>query len=411
LSIIVQKYGGTSVGSPERIQEVAKRIAFRQEEGLSLAVVVSAMAGETDRLIGLSREVSAAPALREYDVMLASGEQVSSALLAMALQDLGVPARSFLGFQLPIFTDNTHSYAALKRIEVDELCQSLGQGNVAVVAGFQGITTGGDITTLGRGGSDTTAVALAAALAADCCEIYTDVDGIYTCDPNVYSRARKLQQIAYDEMMELAVLGAKVLHSRSVELAKKYKVNVWVRSSFNNSKGTRVCEGGEIMEGALVSGITYSKGEARISVLSVPDRPGVAFRIFDSLAADGINVDMIIQNIGRSNLTDLTFTIPAAELDRAVELVEKVAAEIGAQGVLTDQDIAKISIVGAGMQSHPGVASRMFGALAREGINIIMISTSEIKISCIINARYTELAVRVLHDEFELEKEPGNNKK
>ncbi len=408
MKITVQKFGGTSVGTPGRIRDVAQKIVQRRQEGESLAVVVSAMAGETDRLIRLSNDVSDSAYLREYDVLLASGEQVSAALLSMALQDLGVPARSFLAYQLPIITSDSHSLAMIQRIEVQALYDCLSEGNVAVIAGFQGTTVNGDITTLGRGGSDTTAVALAASLNAACCEIFTDVDGVYTCDPNVYSRARMLERISYDEMMELAVLGARVLHSRCVEMAKKYNVNIRVRSSFNDGKGTRVCEESEKMEGALISGITYSKGEARISVLGVPDRPGIAFQIFDSLALEGINVDMIIQNVGRSNMTDLTFTVPSSELDRAVTRIKQVAHDIKAEGVLADGDIAKISIVGAGMKSHPGVASRMFGALAREGINIIMISTSEIKISCIIDVRYTELAVRVLHDEFELEKEPGS---
>ncbi len=407
MQITVLKYGGTSVGSAERIREVARKVALRYQEGESLAVVVSAMSGETDRLIGLSGEVSGSPDLREVDVLLASGEQVSAALLALALQDLGVPARSFLAFQLPIVTDDNHSLALVQHIEVHVLERHLQERKVAVIAGFQGITTGGDITTLGRGGSDTTAVALSAAIQANSCEIFTDVNGIYTCDPNIYSRARKLEQISYDAMMELAVLGARVLHPRCVELAKKYNVTIRVRSSFDDDPGTQVSEEREQMEGALISGVTYSKGEARISVFGVPDRPGIAFQIFNSLALGSINVDMIIQNVGRSNLTDLTFTVPANDLDRAVKRVEQVAEEIEAEGVLADRDIAKVSIVGAGMKSHPGVASRMFGALAREGINIVMISTSEIKISCIIETRYTELAVRVLHDEFALDRDQG----
>ncbi len=406
MQITVLKYGGTSVGSAERIREVARKVALRYQEGESLAVIVSAMAGETDRLVGLSGQVSGYPDLRELDVLLASGEQVSAALLALALQDLGVPARSFLAFQLPIVTDDNHSLALVQHIEVHALKRHLQERKVAVVAGFQGLTTGGDITTLGRGGSDTTAVALSAAIQADSCEIFTDVNGVYTCDPNIYPRARKLEQISYDEMMELAVLGARVLHPRCVELAKKYNVTIRVRSSFDDGPGTQVSEERGQMEGALISGVTYSKGEARISVFGVPDRPGIAFQIFNSLAMESINVDMIIQNVGRGNLTDLTFTVPVADLDRAVKRVEQVAREIEAEGVLTDRDIAKVSIVGAGMKSHPGVASRMFGALAREGINIIMISTSEIKISCIIETRYTELAVRVLHDEFALERDP-----
>ncbi len=390
------------MGTPERIREVARRIAARREEVDGLAVVVSAMGGETDRLIGLAREVNPNLPSREYDVLLSSGEQVSAALLAMSLEEMGVKARSFLSFQLPVFTDGKHSAALIKDFGAERLREAFARGEVAVVAGFQGINQEGDITTLGRGGSDTTAVAMAAALQADMCEIYTDVEGVYTCDPGICAEARKLQQISYDEMMELAVLGAKVLHTRCVEMAKRFGVNLLVRSSFNNEEGTRVCKEGEEVEGALIAGVTYTRGEAKISVLRVPDTPGVVYRIFAPLAEMGINVDMIIQNISRDNYTDVTFTVPEEDLDTAVKAVETVARQIGADGVLYDRDIAKVSIVGDGMKTHPGVASKMFQALAGEGINIIMISTSEIKISCVIDSRYTELAVRVLHDAFEL---------
>ncbi len=390
------------MGTPERIREVARRIAARREEVDGLAVVVSAMGGETDRLIGLAREVNPRLPSREYDVLLSSGEQVSAALLAMSLEEMGVKARSFLSFQLPVFTDGKHSAALIKDFGAERLREAFARGEVAVVAGFQGINQEGDITTLGRGGSDTTAVAMAAALQADMCEIYTDVEGVYTCDPGICAEARKLQQISYDEMMELAVLGARVLHTRCVEMAKRFGVNLLVRSSFNNEEGTMVCKEGDEVEGALIAGVTYTRGEAKISVLRVPDTPGVVYRIFAPLAEMGINVDMIIQNISRDNYTDVTFTVPEEDLDAAVKAVETLARQIGADGVLYERDIAKVSIVGDGMKTHPGVASRMFGALAEEGINIIMISTSEIKISCVIDARYTELAVRVLHDAFEL---------
>lgn len=404
MAILVQKYGGTSVGTTERIREIARRIAQRREEITKIVVVVSAMAGETDRLLSLAREIAPVPASRELDVLLSSGEQVSAALLAMALCELGKDACSFLSFQLPIRTEGNHVAARIREIRTEKLRAALDEGKIVVIAGFQGINEQGDITTLGRGGSDTTAVALAAALEADCCEIYTDVDGVYTCDPQIHSEARKLARISYEEMLELSGLGAKVLQARCVELAMKYKVRVLVRSSFNHERGTWVDKEGEGMEDALISGVTSSKGEAKISVLGVPDRPGIVYRIFAPLAETGINVDMIVQNISRENHSDVTFTVPAAELGKARGIVKKIAAELEAEGVLEDKNIAKVSIVGAGMKSHPGVACKMFGALAAEGINIQMISTSEIKISCVIEAKYAELAVRVLHDAFELGK-------
>lgn len=402
MSILVQKYGGTSVGSVERIKEVARRIARRHEKIKRIVVVVSAMVGETDRLISLARTISPDPVPRELDVLLSSGEQVSAALLAMALNKLGEETCSFLSFQLPIRTKGNHGAARIQEIETEKIRRILDEGKIVVIAGFQGIDEQGDITTLGRGGSDTTAVALAAALGATCCEIYTDVDGIYTCDPQLHFAARKLAKISYEEMLELSGLGAKVLHPRCVELAMKYGVRLLVCSSFNNEKGTWVDKEGETMEGALISGVTSSKGEAKLSILGVPDRPGIVHQIFAPLAEAGINVDMIVQNISRENFSDVTFTVPDMDLGRTLEIVKKIAGELGAEGTLADKNIAKVSIVGAGMKSYPGVASKMFGALAAEGINIQMISTSEIKISCVIEAKYVELAVRVLHDAFEL---------
>ena len=400
--IIVQKYGGTSVGTVERIKEAARRIAERKKEADAIAVVVSAMGEETDRLVFLGKEIADFPSQREQAVLLSSGEQVSASLLAMALGERGVNARSFLSFQLPILTDERHTAALIKEVSVEKLLHCFQEGEVAVVAGFQGMTQAGEITTLGRGGSDTTAVALAAALNADFCEIYTDVDGVYTCDPQIHAGARKLASISYEGMMELAGLGARVLHNRCVELARKYNVKIHVRSSFNDEEGTWVCREEQEMEGALISSVTYSREEAKISVLGVPDKPGIASMIFIPLAEMGINVDMIIQNIGRNNAADLTFTVHEEELDKALQVVREVVAEIGAEEVHSDRNIAKISIVGGGMRSNPGVASLMFQVLAREGINIMMISTSEIKISCIIDSRYTELAVRILHEAFKL---------
>lgn len=400
---IVQKYGGTSVGTVDRIKEIARRIETRQKEANGIAVVVSAMGKETDRLVSLSQGISHKSPPRELDVLLSSGEQVSAAMLVMALAEINIKARSYLAFQLPIITDNRHTAAMVKDVNTEKLLHSFQAGEVAVIAGFQGLNNYGDITTLGRGGSDTTAVAIAAALEADYCEIYTDVEGIYTCDPQLHKAARKLRNISYESMMEIAGLGAQVLHYRCVELARKYNVKILVRSSFNNSEGTWVCEEEEKMEGTLISGVTYSRGEAKISVFGVPDKPGIASLIFIPLAENGINIDMIIQNIGRNNAADVTFTVPETELQKALQLVKNTATELGAEGVDVDPDIAKISVVGGGMRSNPGVASRMFQALAREGINIMMISTSEIKISCVIDVRYTELAVRILHDAFELE--------
>ncbi len=404
MALIVQKYGGTSVADLNRIRNVARRVAKTRQEGNEVVVVVSAMAGETDRLLQLAWQTGENPDLREVDNLISTGEQVSVALLALALNSLGVPAKSFLGSQIRIITDSAFGKARIQKVEVQRLLKELQEGRVPVVAGFQGVDAEGNITTLGRGGSDTTGVAIAAALKADMCEIYTDVDGVYTTDPNICPKARKLAQITYDEMMEMASLGAKVLQIRSVELAKKFNVPIHVRSSFSDKPGTIVSKEGERMERVLVAGVTYNKNEARITVVRVPDKPGIAARIFSPIAEANIIVDMIIQNSSADGYTDLTFTLPKADLKKALKLVKKTAEEIKAQEVLADENIAKVSIVGAGMVNHPGVAAQMFAALAQENINIMMISTSEIKISCVVEAKYGELAVRVLHKAFRLEK-------
>ena len=402
MALIVQKYGGTSVGSIERIKNVAKRVAAACKEGNRLVVVLSAMSGETNRLVGYTNEVSEFPVSREYDMVISTGEQVTIGLLALALNELGFRARSFLGHQVPIVTDSQFGSARIESIEGGKLMAALDDGVIAVVAGFQGVDPEGNITTLGRGGSDTTAVALAAALKADLCEIYTDVEGVYTTDPNICQDARKLKKISYDEMLEMASLGAKVLQTRSVEFAKKYEVPVMVRSSFNDAPGTLVCKEDKEMEKVVVSGVTYNKDEAKISVLRVPDRPGIAAKLFRPLTEAGINVDMIVQNISHDAHTDLTFTVSKADYKRALKLVKETAGVIEARDVVGDPNIAKVSIVGAGMRSHAGIASKMFEVMSREGINIQMISTSEIKISCVVDVKYTELAVRVLHEAFGL---------
>jgi len=404
VALIVQKYGGTSVGDLNRIRNVARRVAKTRQEGNDVVVAVSAMSGETDRLIQLANQAGDTPDLREYDSLVSTGEQVSGALLALTLQSMGVPSRSFLGFQVRILTDSAFSRARIRRIEVQALRQALKKGIVPVIAGFQGVDKEGNITTLGRGGSDTTGVALAAALKADVCEIYTDVEGVYTTDPNICPDARKLTHITYDEMMEMASLGAKVLQIRSVELAKKYNVPVHVRSSFSDRPGTFVTKEDRKLEKVLVSGVTYNKNEARITLVRVPDRPGIASKIFTPISDANIVVDMIIQNNSADGYTDLTFTVSKADLKRALKLVKATAEEIKAQEVLADENIAKVSVVGAGMVSHAGVATKMFAALSKENINILMISTSEIKISCVIESKYGELAARVLHQAFGLEK-------
>ena len=405
MALVVQKYGGTSVGDIERIKDVARRIIETKKRKNDVVVVVSAMAGETDRLVRLAREIGDCPDEREIDVLISTGEQVSVALMAMALKSMGQEAQSFLAFQVRILTDDAHGKATISHIDSDRILEALQVGKVVVVAGFQGIAEGNSITTLGRGGSDTTAVAIAAALRADVCEIYTDVDGVYTTDPTICEKARKLNRISYEEMMEMASLGAKVLQIRSVEFAMRYNVPIHVRSSFNDQKGTIVCTEDREMEKGLVSGVTYNKGETKLTVTRVPDRPGIAAKLFGALANENILVDMIIQNVSRDGFTDVTFTVLKTDASKAFAVAHKVSAEIEAGDVLIDKDIAKVSIVGTGMRSHWGVASLMFSALAKENINIQLISTSEIRISCVIESKYTELAVRALHDAFALEKE------
>ncbi|HSB68123.1 MAG TPA: aspartate kinase [Candidatus Methylomirabilis sp.] len=402
MALIVQKYGGTSVGDVERIQNVARRVTGARKAGHDVVVVVSAMAGETDRLIGLAHKVAERPNERELDVILATGEQVSIGLLSLAIQGLGFRARSFTGGQVRIQTDDVHTKARIVSIDAERVRQGLAEGEVAIVAGFQGVSAEDEITTLGRGGSDLTAVAMAAALDADVCEIYTDVDGVYTTDPGIVPEARKLPRISYDEMLEMASLGAKVLQTRSVEYAKNYGVAVHVRSSFNDNPGTMVIKEDAAMEKVVVSGIAYNKQEAKITVTRVADRPGIAATLFGRVAAANIVVDMIVQNISQDGLTDISFTVPKADYAKAMEIVRGVTKEMGADKVIGDDRIAKVSIVGVGMRTHSGVAARMFESLGREKINIQMISTSEIKVSCVIEAKYAELAVRVLHEAFGL---------
>ncbi len=398
--LIVQKYGGTSVGSIERIQEVAKRVAATRDAGHQVAVVLSAMSGETNRLLDLSRQISSQPDARESDVLVSSGEQVAIALLAMALKERGYPACSLLGHQIQIETDDAYGRARIKNVQTPRLLNDLKDGTIVVVAGFQGVDARGNITTLGRGGSDTTAVAIAAATQADVCEIYTDVDGVYSADPRICPHAHKLARISYDEMLELASLGAKVLQIRSVEFAKRYQVPVHVRSSFSAGAGTWLVQEDQSMEEVIVSGVTSDLDQAKITLQRVPDRPGLAAQLFMPIARDNVVVDMIIQNASADDKTDMTFTVPKGDVLKALEHVKSAAPEIGAGDVVFDTEVAKVSIVGLGMRSHAGVAARMFEVLAKEGINIQMISTSEIKISIIIDAKYAELAVRVLHDAF-----------
>lgn len=404
--LIVQKFGGTSVGTTDRIKNVARRVAQARAEGNDVVVVVSAMSGETDRLIRLANQISPLPDQREMDMLISTGERVTIALLAMALQESGVAARSFTGRQVGILTDGVHTNARIEQITAERLKESLAEGVVPVVAGFQGINQRSDVTTLGRGGSDTTAVALAAALKADLCDIYTDVDGVYTTDPNIVPNARKLSKISYEEMLEMASLGAKVLQTRSVEFAMKYQVPVRVRSSFNDHEGTLVTKEDLEMEQEVVSGVTYDKNQAKVTLLGVPDRPGIASKIFGALARENVVVDMIIQNVSQGGMTDISFTVPKGDARGAKETLSKLAEEMGVQDIQLTESIAKVSIVGVGMRSHSGVAAKMFSSLAAEGINIMMISTSEIKISCVIDSKYTELAVRTLHDVFELSKTP-----
>lgn len=405
MALIVQKYGGTSVADVGRIQRVARRVVEAKAKGNDVVAVVSAMAGETDRLLSLAYQVSDNPDERELDVILATGEQVSIGLLSLAIQALGYKARSFTGSQVRIQTDEAHTRARIVSVDAERARQAIREGAIVIVAGFQGVTAEDDVTTLGRGGSDLTAVALAAALGAEVCEIYTDVDGVYRADPNLVPEARKLAKISYDEMLELASLGAKVLQARAVEYAKNYNVPIHVRSSFNDSEGTLVVKEDKTMEKVVVSGIAYNTNEARITVPRVIDRPGIAARLFGAVAEAGIVVDMIVQNTGQDGFTDISFTVPKADFRKASQIVSKVAKEIGAGEVIGDEKIAKVSIVGVGMRTHSGVAARMFEALARENVNIMMISTSEIKISCVVDAKYAELAVRALYEAFQLGQE------
>ena len=405
MALVVQKYGGTSVGDADRIKKVASRVLKTKQQGHQVVVVVSAMAGETDKLIRLAQQVAANPDERELDVLVSTGEQVSIALLAIALKDMGFDAKSYLGFQIKIATDSAFGKARITGIESEKMLEDLRNGRVVVVAGFQGVDEADNITTLGRGGSDTTAVAVAAALKADVCEIYTDVNGVYTTDPNVCSKARKLSKISYDEMLEMASLGAKVLQIRSVEFAKRYKVPVHVRSSFNDNPGTIVCEEDKEMERVVVPGVTYNKNEAKIEIMRVPDIPGVAAKLFKPIADANIVVDMIIQTSStEKGYADMAFTVLKSDFAKTLQILKGTLKEIGGKELIADEEIAKVSIVGLGMRSHSSVASQMFSALAKEGINIHMISTSEIKISCVIDSKYTELAVRALHDAFGLDK-------
>ena len=405
MALVVQKYGGTSVGNLDKIANVAKKVIRTKEEGNDVVVVLSAMSGETDRLIQLAQKAADEPDPREYDSLVSTGEQVTVTLLAIMLNGMGYPAKSFLGFQVRVLTDQAFKKARILNVDTEAIRAELKKGTIVVVAGFQGIDRENNITTLGRGGSDTSAVALAAALKADVCEIYTDVDGVYTTDPTICSNARRLDRITYDEMLEMARAGAKVLHPRSVELAKKYNVPVYVKSSFTDEGGTLVTREEKDMEKEVVAGVTYDRDQAKITVIHVPDRPGVAARLFTPLSEHNILVDMIIQNASIQGHTDLTFTVSRKDVREATQIISEVVQEVGAEKLEVDDNVAKVSIIGVGMISHSGVAARMFETLAREGINIMMISTSEIKVSCVVEAKYTELAVTVLHDAFGLGKE------
>lgn len=401
--LIVQKYGGTSVADAERIKAVAIRVVKTVNEGNKVVVVVSAMAGETDKLISLAHEFSQTPSEREMDLLLSSGERITSALTAVAIEALGKKAIALTGRQVGIITDTAHTKAKIEKVTAERVKDAIAKGIIPVVAGFQGITETSDVTTLGRGGSDLTAVAVAAALDADLCEIYTDVDGVYTTDPNIVPEAKKLDKISYEEMLELTSLGAKVLQTRSVEFAMKYNVPVVVRSSFNYNPGTFVTKEDKDMEKVAVSGVAYDKNQAKITVMGVPDRPGIAARLFNAIAGANIVVDMIVQNVSPDGkATDISFTVPRTDSKKALKLTNTIAKGLKAKGVDLREDISKVSIVGVGMRTHSGVAAKMFETLAKHNINIMMISTSEIKLSCVIDAKYTELAVRVLHDSFGL---------
>jgi len=412
MALIVQKFGGTSVATTERIKNVARRVAKWKAEGHQLVVVLSAMSGETNRLIGLAREIQAVPDPRELDVMVSTGEQVTIGLLAMALQELGLKARSYTGTQVKILTDNAHTKARILSIDDQAMRADLDNDTIVIVAGFQGVDEKGNITTLGRGGSDTTGVALAAALKADECQIYTDVDGVYTTDPRIVPEARRLDTVTFEEMLEMASLGSKVLQIRSVEFAGKYKVKLRVLSSLEElgkeGPGTLITfEDDKNMEQPIISGIAFNRDEAKLTVLGVPDRPGIAYQILGAIADANIDVDMIIQNVGHDGTTDFSFTVNRSEYPKALAILEQVKAHIGARSITGDNKICKVSAVGVGMRSHPGIASRMFRALAEEGINIQMISTSEIKISVVVDEKYLELAVRTLHQAFELDQTPA----
>jgi aspartate kinase len=405
LALIVQKFGGTSVGSIERMRNVARRAIATQNAGHRVVVIVSAMSGETNRLLALAHQVSTVPDAREMDAIASTGEQVSAALTSMAIHAEGGKARSLLGHQVRILTDDAFTKARIKAIDSKKIFETLDRGEIAVVAGFQGVDDSGNLTTLGRGGSDTSAVAVAAAVGADECEIYTDVDGVYTTDPNICPSARKIDRISYEEMLELASLGAKVLQIRSVEIAMKYSVPVHVRSSFNDQPGTLVTKEDPTLEGAVVSGVAYDKGEARVHVVGIDDRPGIAAELFEKIAEKNISVDMIVQNVttDADRRAAITFTLGKTDLARAKPWIETVAKGVGAREVRYDEDVVKVSIVGFGMRSHAGIAAKMFRLLANEGINIQAIATSEIRVSCLVAAKYTELAVRALHDGFGLQ--------
>ncbi len=402
--LIVQKYGGTSVADVKRIKAVAERVVRTAKEGNKVAVVVSAMSGETDKLINLAHQISHNPSEREMDLLLSSGERVTTALTALAIEALGHKAMAFTGWQAGIITDAVHTKAKIEKIEAERVINALNNGYIVVIAGFQGMTGGdAEITTLGRGGSDLSAVAIAAAIGSDLCEIYTDVDGVFTTDPNVVPEARKMEKISYEEMLEMASLGAKVLQSRSVEFAMKYEVPVVVRSSFSDNPGTLVTKEDEEMEKVVVAGITYDKNQAKITLIGLPDKPGIAARLFTDIASANLVVDMIVQNVSSDGKSaDISFTVPKTDFQKALKLTQDIGKELGAGGVVYRDDIAKVSIVGLGMRTQSGVAAQMFDILAKHGINILMISTSEIKVSCVINIKYTELAIRVLHDAFGL---------
>ena len=405
--LVVQKYGGTSVADLERIKSVAKRVISYREKGDKVVVVLSAMAGETDRLLNLANTIDKFPDERELDVLISTGEQVTSALLAITLKCMFCDAISMQGHQVRIVTDSSYTKARIAAIEKERIVSELDKGRVVVIPGFQGVDEKGNITTLGRGGSDTTAVALAAAIQADVCEIYTDVDGVYTTDPNICDKARRLDSISYDEMLEMASLGAKVLQIRSVELAKKYNVPILVKTSFGEGSGTLVCKEEEnmTMEKVVIAGVTYNKNEAKITVRKIPDKPGMAAKIFTALSDAKIVVDIIVQNVSKKDKTDITFTVAKSDAKKAHKIMEETAKKMGAEGVTIDENIAKVSIVGSGMMSHAGIASKMFAVLAEEGINIEAITTSEIKLSCVIEGKYGQLAVQALHKAFGLDKE------